>query len=64
MRKGALDLIWALRNAGNVDLRIVTMNLEGAGVIKAIADKLHEDAVAAASNRRRLTARRTFHRCR
>ena len=28
-------------------LRIVTMNLEGAGVIRAIADKLHEDAVAA-----------------
>ena len=47
VRKGASDLIWALRNAGNVDLRIVTMNLEGAGVIKAIADKLHEDAVAA-----------------
>ena len=47
VRNGASDLIWALRNARNVDLRIVTMNLEGAGVIKAIADKLHEDAVAA-----------------
>ena len=44
VRKGASDLIWALRNAGNVDLRIVTMNLEGAGVIRAIADKAHTSA--------------------
>ena len=50
VRKGASDLIWALRNAGNVDLRIVTMNLEGAGVIKAIADKLDELASTNVTN--------------
>ena len=47
VRKGASDLIWALRNAGNVDLRIVTMNLEGAGVIRAIAD--HLDGLASSN---------------
>ena len=47
VRKGASDLIWALKNAGDVDLRIVTMNLEGAGVVRAIAD--HLDGLASSN---------------
>ena len=46
VRKGASDLIWMLRNAGDVDLRIVTMNLEGVGVVHAIADALNQAADA------------------